>query len=315
MARLIAGLIVGLLAASLGGEDPASAIARGKLEADLGHPAVAAEAFASVARATQATAAQRWEALVRLAVARRDAGEAKASAAAFEEAYRGYGKDPDALRFLILAAGGAVPGQERWEEMWRQVTLDVDRRDPERPRVRVRWPGVAAGLCPCNGSPVDLDFKDGDYSDIFRLFADLSGLNVVVQPLTQGHVTYRVAHRPWDEALEQLLAPNGLVARLEGNVLWIGRPEEAGERRSFTGRATSFEYVDKDLVDALQEIAANGGVRLDVPPAVQGRVTFKLDAVPWDQALDLLLRANGLTWTRTADVIHVRVRQRSRRLG
>ena len=48
---------------------------------------------------------QRWEALVRLGVARRDAGDAEGSADAFEEAFRTYGKDPEALRFL-LAGGG-----------------------------------------------------------------------------------------------------------------------------------------------------------------------------------------------------------------
>ncbi|HEY3121045.1 MAG TPA: AMIN domain-containing protein, partial [Vicinamibacteria bacterium] len=32
------------------------------------------------------------------------------------------------------------------------------------------------------GSPISLDFKQGDLQDIFRLFADISGLNVVVNP-------------------------------------------------------------------------------------------------------------------------------------
>jgi hypothetical protein len=313
MKKRIAGLVAGLLAAvAAGGEEPSQSLARGKLEADLGHPAAAAEAFASVARAAQATPAERWEALVRLAVARRDAGDAKASAAAFEEAYRGHGKDPEALRFLILAAGGAVPGQERWEAAWRQVTLAVDRRDPERPRVRVRWPGIEGGLCPCTGTPVTLEFKDADYQDTFRLFADLSGMNVVVQPGTQGHVTYRVANRPWDEVLEQMLAPNGFIARIQGNVIWIGRPEDASDRHSFSGKPIRFDFVDKGLVEAIEEIAANGHVGVDVPPGVAGRVYLKLDDVPWDQALDLLLNVNGLSWTRTADLIHVTMRRRSR---
>ena len=32
------------------------------------------------------------------------------------------------------------------------------------------------------GHPISLDFKDGDLQDIFRLFADISGLNIVVNP-------------------------------------------------------------------------------------------------------------------------------------
>jgi len=299
-----------LAAATASAEEPAQALARGKLEADLGHHAVAAEAFASVAGAAEATIPQRWEALVRLAVARRDAGDPKGSADAFEEAFRTYGKDPEALRFLLEAAGSALPGPERWEQVWRQVVVSADRRVPERPVVRVTWPGVPFGLCPCSGTPVSLDFNDGDLQDVFRLFADISGLNVVVHPGTQGRVTYRASKEPWDQVLDRLLAANGLAARLDGNVLEIGRPGEFGKRRAFTGAPISFEYVDKDLVETLREVATHGRTTVEVPEGVTGRVTFKLDAVPWDQAFDVLARVNGLTCTRTGDVIRVEPRRR-----
>jgi hypothetical protein len=312
MKTLTTAVLVLLAVSAAGAEDPTQTLTRGKLETDLGHHDVAAEAFTSVASSAQATASQRWEAQVRLAVARRDAGDARGSAAAFEEAFRSHGKDPDAMRFLILAAGGAIPGKERWEAVWQQVTLEVDRRDAERPYVRVRWPGVPSGLCPCTGTGISLNFKDGDYQQIFRLFADTSGLNVVVQPGTQGQITYRAANRPWDEVLEQMLAPNGLVARIQGNVLWIGRPEEAGERRSFTGKPIRFEFAGKELVAALREIASNGPASVEVPPGVAGHVTLKLEDVPWDQAFDVLANVNGLTWTRTGNVIHVAMRRRSR---
>ena len=306
MKRQMAWVVTAVLAAvTAGAEEPAQALARGKLEADLGHHAVAAEAFASVARAPEATAPQRWDALVRLGAARRDDGDAKGSADAFEEAWRTYGKDPEALRFLLHAAGSALPGRERWEEVWRQVALDVDRRVPARPVIRVTWPGVPFGLCPCAGAPVDLDFQDDDLQDVFRLFADISGLNVVVHPGTRGLVTYRASKEPWDLVLDRLLAPNGLVARLDGNVLEIGPPAKLGEKRSFRGAAISFDYQNKDLVEALREVAAHAHASVEVPEGVMGRVFFKLDEVPWDQAFDLLVRLNGLTWTRTGDVIRV----------
>jgi len=307
-AWVLTAFLVAVLASA---EEPAETLARGKLEDDLGHHAVAAEAFTSVAQAPQATVPQRWEALVRLGVARRDAGDAKASVDAFEEAFRTYGKDPEALRFLIEAAGGALPGQERWEEVWNQVVLDVERRDPDRPAVRVTWPGLPFGLCPCSGAPITLDLKDGDLQDVFRTFADTTRLNVVVHPGVGGKVTYRGHKVPWDEALERVLAPNGFVARLDGNLLEIGRPRGFGERRAFTGAPISFEFVSKDLVEALGEIAAHGHAHVEVPEGVTGRVTLFLHEVPWDQAFDLLVRLNGLTWTRTGDVIRVEMPRRA----
>ena len=44
--------------------------------------------------------------------------------------------------------------------------------------------------------PISLDFKDGNLQDIFRLFADISGLNVVVNPGVQG-----IRHLQADETL------------------------------------------------------------------------------------------------------------------
>ena len=107
------------------------------------------------------------------------------------------------------------------------------------------------------------------------------------------------------EALERVLAPNGLVARLDGNVVEIGPPRKLGEKRSFRGAAISFDYQNKDLVEALREVAAHVHASVEVPKGVTGRVFFKLDEVPWEQAFDLLVRLNGLTWTRTGDVIRV----------
>jgi hypothetical protein len=311
MKRQMAWVVAAVLAAvAAGAEEPAAAIARGKLEADLGHHAVAAEAFASAVQSPQATAEQRWDALVRLGVARRDAGDAKGSVDAFETAFRTHGKDPEALRFLLQALGSALPGKERWEEVWKDVVVLVDRRVPERPQVRVVWPGIPFGLCPCSGSRVDLDFHDGDLQDVFRLFADISGLNVVVYPGTRGRVTYRAIQEPWDQVLDRLLAPNGLVARIDGNVLEIGQPANLGGKRPFTGAPISFDYKDKDLIETLREVAAHAHASVEVPEGVMGRVTFMLNDVPWDQAFDLLVRLNGLTWTRTGDVIRIEPRFR-----
>jgi type II secretory pathway component HofQ len=96
---------------------------------------------------------------------------------------------------------------------------------------------------------MDLDLDDSDLQDVFRLFADTTRLNVVVHPGTGGRVSYRARQAPWDEALERLLAPNGFVARLEGNLLEIGRPDSFGAKRAFKGAPITFEYKSKELVE------------------------------------------------------------------
>src|SRR6185503_13277487 len=60
--------------------------------------------------------------------------------------------------------------------------------DPQQQSVLTEGPPTAAaatvpsGEKVYTGHPISLDFKDGDLQDIFRLFADISGLNVVVNP-------------------------------------------------------------------------------------------------------------------------------------
>jgi type IV pilus secretin PilQ/predicted competence protein len=73
------------------------------------------------------------------------------------------------------------------------------------------------------GAPISLDFKDGDLQDIFRLFADISGLNVVVNPGVSGKVTLKLNEVPWDQALDLILKTNGLGYTLEDNVIRIAK--------------------------------------------------------------------------------------------
>lgn len=71
------------------------------------------------------------------------------------------------------------------------------------------------------GEPMSLHLKDADIKDVLRSFAQISGLNIVVQPGVAGTVTVELDSVPWDQALEMILKVNGLGMQLEGNVLRI----------------------------------------------------------------------------------------------
>jgi type IV pilus assembly protein PilQ len=94
---------------------------------------------------------------------------------------------------------------------------------------------VSGGQKVYTGHPISLDFKDGDLQDIFRLFADISGLNVVVNPGVSGKVTLKLTEVPWDQALDLILKTNGLGYTLEDNVIRIAKltdlQREEQERR------------------------------------------------------------------------------------
>ena len=85
------------------------------------------------------------------------------------------------------------------------------------------------------GEPIDLKVTNADVTDVLRTFAQISGLNVIVQPGVQGTVTAELENVPWDQALEEVLRINNLDYELDGNVMRIAPTDvlrkEAQERQ------------------------------------------------------------------------------------
>ena len=72
------------------------------------------------------------------------------------------------------------------------------------------------------GEPISLNLKDADIKDVLRTFAQLTGLNMAIDPGITGSVTVDFVDVPWDQALDIILRQNGLSYVLEGNVMRIG---------------------------------------------------------------------------------------------
>lgn len=75
------------------------------------------------------------------------------------------------------------------------------------------------------GRRLSLDFKDVEISDVLRLIADVSDLNVIAGDEVKGQVTIRLTDVPWDQALDVMLLTKGLGFVHVGNVLRIA-PQE-----------------------------------------------------------------------------------------
>jgi type IV pilus assembly protein PilQ len=71
------------------------------------------------------------------------------------------------------------------------------------------------------GRRISLDFKDIEMSDVLRLIADVSDLNVISGDEVKGKVTIRLVDVPWDQALDVILLTKGLGFVRIGNVLRI----------------------------------------------------------------------------------------------
>ena len=67
----------------------------------------------------------------------------------------------------------------------------------------------------------------------------------------------------------------------------------------------SLDLKDADLKDVLRTFATLARVNIAIDPEVKGSVTVRLIDVPWDQALDVILRINGLGYVLEGNVLRI----------
>jgi len=75
------------------------------------------------------------------------------------------------------------------------------------------------------------------------------------------------------------------------------------EKRIFTGDRLSLNFQDIEVRSVLQLLADFTGLNMVVSDTVTGNVTLRLKNVPWDQAMDIILRTKGLSMRQTENVV------------
>ena len=75
--------------------------------------------------------------------------------------------------------------------------------------------------------------------------------------------------------------------------------------KQYVGHPINFDFEDADLRAVLRVFASESGLNMIIDPAVQGRVNVLLNDVPWDQALDQILRSNKLGFTVEGNILRV----------
>ncbi|MET0655016.1 MAG: type IV pilus secretin PilQ family protein [Pseudoxanthomonas sp.] len=84
-----------------------------------------------------------------------------------------------------------------------------------------------------------------------------------------------------------------------------GSATVATASRGYKGRPVTFNFQDVPVRTVLQLIAEESNLNIVASDTVQGNVTLRLVNVPWDQALDIVLRAKGLDQRREGGVVWV----------
>lgn len=149
----------------------------------------------------------------------RTAAAAAPRAAAGAPALRGPSSAPVVPPSLVASRVLAERANDSGAPMILQASDLQPPPAPPTPDVAPAQPEPAAPRF--QGHPVTLDFQGADLRAVLRTFAEISGLNIVIDPSIQGTVDVALRDVPWDQALDIILKANKLGYSVDGTVVRI----------------------------------------------------------------------------------------------
>ena len=123
---------------------------------------------------------------------------------------------------------------------------------------------------------------------------------------TQAGDRVRVAIEPngkWDFSTFQI--GNALTVEVKPIDTKAVESAKAAESGRYTGQKLSLNFQNIDVRSVLQVIADFTKFNVVTSDTVTGAVTLRLEDVPWDQALDIILQSKGLAMRKKGNVIWV----------
>lgn len=122
---------------------------------------------------------------------------------------------------------------------------------------------ISGGQKQYTGEPFSFDFKDIDIKDLFRFIADISGLNVILDPGVKGSVTLKLTEVPWDQALDLICKNQGLGYQVEGNVIRIAPLRTIASEEQARQNAERQQILSAPLVTKVKPLSYAKAIEID----------------------------------------------------
>lgn len=143
---------------------------------------------------------------------------------------------------------------------------------------------------------ITLDVKDKDLGEVLRFISRQVGVNIIPDPEIKEKVTLELDRVEWQKALE-------VIARQTHSKI-----VQEGERliRFTQPPSISMEFQEADIKVVLELLAKQAGANILIAQDVQGKVSLSLREVPWQEALDAVVKTTGYTTVRV-DTPHTEI--------
>ncbi|MEO8161453.1 MAG: AMIN domain-containing protein, partial [Arenimonas sp.] len=198
--------------------------------------------------------------------------------------------------------------------------IDFRRGDNGAGRIILKFDGSGAAADMHNdGKQVVLDIGNAQIPENLRRRLDVTDFAtpvVSVEPRSNAGGTKLVintngsyesmAYQTGNEYVIEIAPKRGAV--IAGAPMGANRAAGAvtiGGTGRYVGKPVTFNFQDVPVRTVLQLIAEESNLNIVVADTVGGSVTLRLINVPWDQALEIVLRAKGLDQRRDGNVVWV----------
>ena len=125
-----------------------------------------------------------------------------------------------------------------------------------------------------HGQRISMDFKDADLTNVFRIIAEVSNLNIITADDVKGKVSLRLVNVPWDQALDIVLRSKSLGAAQDGNVLRIAPLSSL--RKEEQERFDAQKQIEQSRQEAMNraaEVKATQEAVFDTIPVSYGKAS------------------------------------------
>lgn len=200
------------------------------------------------------------------------------------------------------------------------ANIDFRRGDNGAGRVILRFDGEGAVADMRNeGNRVVVDVPNAAIPEALRRRLDVTDFATPVnslEPAANAGSTRLVIHT--NGAYESMAYQTGneyvveIAPKRSAGPVIAGAPGRAAgavagdaDTQRYTGRPVTFNFQDVPVRTVLQLIADESGLNVVAADTVQGNVTLRLINVPWDQAMEIVLRAKQLDKRRDGNVIWI----------
>ena len=156
------------------------------------------------------------------------------------------------------------------------------------------------------GASTDIGTNDGAYRS--ETAKDTRPENPMLLPI-QADVASPVAHRAMAAVQRSStkfhVRPVQMTSDPDSSEKSTPKDDLVIGETKYVGRRISLDFQQADISNVLRLIAEVSGFNMVVGEGVKSKVTMKLVSVPWDQALDMILKMNGLGKIRQSNILWI----------